>query len=110
MSLTEDAKPLFYSDLSPEAADAAFASLCKFQSRKSLNTFPQFIESEITVPKTYLQCELDKTVPPEFQQVMIQVGGFGNVVKLESGHSPFLSVPNKVVEAIVQVCDKAAGV
>ena len=105
MSLTEDAKPLFYSDLSPEAADAAFASLCKFQSLKSLTTFPDFVESEIAIPKTYVLCERDQTVPPSFQEMMTQVGGFGKVVKLGSGHSPFLSMPGKVVGTIVEACE-----
>ena len=101
LSLTEAAKPLFYSDIPTEAADAAFASICKFQSLKSLNYFPQFIESEIAVPKLYLLCERDQAIPPAFQEVMVQVGKFDKVVRLESGHSPFLSIPHRVVEAIV---------
>ncbi|KAK3319447.1 Alpha/beta hydrolase fold-1 [Apodospora peruviana] len=106
LSLTEDARPLFYSDLPTEAADKAWASVCKFQSHKSLSTFPRFIESEITIPKTYLLCEKDQAVPPEFQQMMAQVGKFEHVVKLDSGHSPFLRKPGDVVEAIVTVCNQ----
>ncbi|KAK4141783.1 Alpha/beta hydrolase fold-1 [Dichotomopilus funicola] len=101
LSLTEAAKPLFYSDLSPDAADAAFASICKFQSHKSLNYFPQFLESEITVPKLYVLCERDQTIPPAFQEVMVQVGKFDKVARVQAGHSPFLSVPGEVVDVIV---------
>jgi len=52
--INEATKPLFYSNLFPDVADAKFASIFKFQSLKSLNYFPQFLESEITVPKLYL--------------------------------------------------------
>ncbi|KAK0644462.1 Alpha/Beta hydrolase protein [Cercophora newfieldiana] len=109
LSLTDAAKLLFYSDLSPKAANTAFASICKFQSQKSLNAFPQFLESEITVPKLYLLCERDQAIPPAFQEVMVQVGKFDKVVRLESGHSPFLSVPEKVVEAIVEFGNEFSG-
>ncbi|KAK3353294.1 Alpha/Beta hydrolase protein [Lasiosphaeria hispida] len=109
VSLTEGVKSQFYSDLAPDAADAVFGSLCKFQSHKSMNTFPQFIESEITVPKMYLLCERDQTLLPAFQEAMVQVGKFDKVVRLESGHSPFLSVPGKVVETIVGFCGEVSG-
>jgi hypothetical protein len=61
------------------------------------------------VPKTYLLCERDQAVPPQFQQMMIRVGRFEKVVKVDSGHCPFLSMPAKVVEAIVGVCEEVAG-
>ncbi|KAK0724368.1 Alpha/Beta hydrolase protein [Lasiosphaeris hirsuta] len=110
ISLTEGAKPQFYNDLPAETADVAFASLCKFQSKKSMNTFPQFLESEITVPKLYLLCERDQTMPPAFQESMVKVGKFDKVVRLESGHSPFLSIPGEVVEAIATFCGEVAGI
>lgn len=102
--LTEGAKPEFYNDLPPEKADAAFASLCKMQSHKSMNTFPQSIQSEVTVPKLYLLCEKDQTVPPSLQEAMAKVGRFDKLVRLDSGHSPFLSIPGEVVKAIVGFC------
>ena len=73
-----------------------------------MNYFPQFLESEITVPKLYLLTERDQTIPPAFQEVMVQIGKFDKVVRLESGHSPFLSVPEKVVEAIVEFSGEVA--
>ncbi|KAK1751213.1 Alpha/beta hydrolase fold-1 [Echria macrotheca] len=106
LSLTEDAKPVFYSGLSPELADAAFTSLCKFQSHAAFHVCPDFIASDITVPKTYLLCESDQAVPPAYQQVMIEFGKFQKVVRLASGHSPFLGMPGRVVDEIVQVCDQ----
>ncbi|KAK0616863.1 Alpha/beta hydrolase fold-1 [Immersiella caudata] len=109
ISLTEAAKPLFYSDVPSQAADAAWASLCKFQSFKSLNTFPQFLESEIAIPKLYLLCVRDQTVPSAFQETMTQVGKFDKVLRLESGHSPFFSVPGKVVEAIAEFSGEVSG-
>lgn len=100
---------MFYSDLPAEKADAAFASLCKFHSHKSLSTAPTFLESDITVPKLYLLCEKDQTLAPAFQEAMVQVGKFDRVIRLDSGHSPFLSIPEEVVEAIVSFSGEVAG-
>lgn len=109
VSVTEGAKAQFYGDLPPAVADAAFAALCKFQARKSMSVFPQFIESEITVPKMYLLCEKDQTVLPALQEKMARVGKFDKVVRLDSGHAPFLSVPGEMVEAIVGFCEEISG-
>lgn len=104
LSLTEGAKPLFYSDLPAEVADKTFASLCKFQSRASLSAVPEFILSEANLRKTYVLCEQDQTVVPPFQEMMVQVGKFDKVVRLPTGHAPFLTVPEKVIEAIEETC------
>jgi hypothetical protein len=99
--LQESAKPIFFSDVSPEEADIAWDNLFKQQSRKSITTFPQYVESEIRCPKTYVVCEKDQAVPPAFQEQMAGMGGF-NIVKVSSGHAPFLTVPNEIVAAILR--------
>ncbi|KFX95750.1 hypothetical protein O988_05654 [Pseudogymnoascus sp. VKM F-3808] len=101
LHLGEAAKPLFFSDLSPAAQDTAWSQTYKTQSRKSLLTKPNFIETDITIPKTYLMCEEDQTVSPMYQESFIKTGGFNNVVKIPSGHFPFISMPEKVVKAII---------
>ncbi|KAK0738712.1 Alpha/Beta hydrolase protein [Schizothecium vesticola] len=110
ISLTEGAKGVFYSDVAAEVAEEAFRGLCKFKSHASETAVPGFVEREIAVPKMYILCEEDKAVLPDFQERMVEVGGFDRVVRLRSGHSPFLSVPGEVVEAIVGFCGEVAGV
>ncbi|KAH6665355.1 Alpha/beta hydrolase fold-1 [Plectosphaerella plurivora] len=104
LSLTEDAKPLFFNDVPPEIADQAWASICKFQSHKSLTSPPTFLASQGKCKKTYVLCEKDETVPPQFQEMMVGVGGFDKVVRVPAGHAPYLSVPELVVEAIEGSC------
>lgn len=62
---------------------------------------PEFIESDIKIPKTYVLCEKDEVIAPAYQESFIQIGGFENVVKIEAGHFPFITKPEKVAEAIV---------
>ncbi|KAK1756660.1 Alpha/beta hydrolase fold-1 [Echria macrotheca] len=104
VSVTEGAKAEFYNDVEPAKADAAFASLCRFQSWRSMNTPPAFIEAEITVPKWYILCEKDQTVLPAVQESMASVGKFDRVIRLASGHAPFLSVPEEVVGVVEDFC------
>lgn len=52
------------------------------------------------VPKTYLLCEKDETVSPEYQESFIKTGGFDKVVRVSTGHVPFVSEPGKVAEVI----------
>ncbi|KAK4449778.1 Alpha/Beta hydrolase protein [Podospora aff. communis PSN243] len=109
VSVTEGAIGEFYSDVEPEKADKAFSGLCKYQSWRSMNTPPQFVEREIEVPKMYVVCERDKTVLPNVQESMVKTGEFERVVRLESGHSPFLSMPQRVVEVILGFVGEIEG-
>ncbi|KAH8883455.1 alpha/beta-hydrolase [Thozetella sp. PMI_491] len=101
--LQEPAKALFYSDLDDAGQETAWKALYKAQSRSSLCHFPHFITSDIKIPKLYVFCEEDKTLEPSYQEAFIQIGGFDQVVKLPAGHSPLLSMPEKVVDIIVSV-------
>ena len=73
------------------------------QSRKSLLLRPDYITSDMKVPKTYLLCEKDETVSPEYQEAFIKTGGFDNVVRVATGHVPFVSEPSKMAEVIRDV-------
>ena len=73
------------------------------QSRKSLLLRPDYITSDIKVPKTYLLCEKDETVSPEYQEAFIKTGEFDKVVRISTGHVPFVSEPGKVAEVIRDV-------
>ncbi|KAL2833798.1 Alpha/beta hydrolase fold-1 [Aspergillus cavernicola] len=102
--LEEGGKPLIFTDLSPEQMDIEWNTMFKKQSLKSFHTFPRYIESEYRCSKTYILCEKDETVPPPFQEQMAGSGGF-DIVRLESGHSPHLSVPEDVVAVVTKVAE-----
>ena len=104
--LKEDAKTIWYSDLSPEEQDAAWNDLWKAQSHTSFTHMPSFITSDIKVHKTYVFCEFDKVVDPAYQEAITQFGQYDEVVRLPSGHAPMLSMPEKLVDIIVGAAAK----
>jgi len=69
------------------------------------------------IPSTYVICEIDRALPVEVQEAMVgrtqgmfnegkdEVKAFGVVERCASGHTPWVSMPEVVVEFIV----KAAG-
>lgn len=103
----------FYNDVEPAMAADAAASL-----------LPQAVEAFVTptqhdgcgeFPVTYVVCSLDKALTAEYQRSAVDVirsregrkGGPDAVemVTLESGHSPFLNMP----EECAAIIRKAAG-
>ncbi|KAM0274932.1 hypothetical protein ACHAQH_007741 [Verticillium albo-atrum] len=75
------------------------------QSRASFETQAQFVAADVKVPKIYVLCENDGAVPPEAQLAMAQAAG-AEVVRLTSGHSPYLNP--RTVRELVQIIDKVA--
>ncbi|KAF4481594.1 hypothetical protein FAGAP_12043 [Fusarium agapanthi] len=101
--MTEIANPLFFSDLPPEKQDEAWKLVLGSQSQKSLSDVSDFINSDVTIPKTYGLCEKDQTVPPELREMLVQAGGFDKVEKLSSGHFPFVSIPEETAKLFAQI-------
>lgn len=63
------------------------------------------------VPVTYLLCEKDKAIPVEVQKMMIdkmEESGVkvGRIESCQGSHSPFLSMPEKVVEVVVRAAQE----
>ncbi|KAL3456746.1 Alpha/beta hydrolase fold-1 [Aspergillus heterothallicus] len=106
-TLLPSASALFFSGLPQSEIDAEWATLPLKQTRKSFTDFPSHIESEIQCPKTYILCEEDQAVPPTFQDHMAGVGGY-EVVRVKSGHAPFLSIPEEIVRIIQGVVERVA--
>ena len=53
-----------------------------------------------TRPRTYVECTLDRTIPIESQRRMQQYSPGANVVTLEADHSPYLSKPAELANAL----------
>ena len=56
------------------------------------------------VESVYLVCEGDKILPVQVQEMMADMAG-SRVVRCESGHMVMLSMPEKVVEVIVEAVE-----
>lgn len=64
---------------------------------------------DLDVPFTYVTCTKDKATPLELQKTMIDRVKRDDwiIEQCESGHSPFLSQPDKIVSLIQKTADVA---
>ncbi|KAI0111936.1 alpha/beta-hydrolase [Daldinia grandis] len=91
-----------------EEEKRALAKSLVHQSKDSLEAPVQFTAADVTVPKTYIVCTEDKSLPASLQEQFAQATGC-NIVKLQAGHFPFLESDEgakKVVDIIVDVAGK----
>ena len=53
------------------------------------------------IPRTYIECTLDRTIPLSSQRTMQALCPGANVVTLDADHSPFLSRPRELAETLL---------
>lgn len=88
-----------FNDLTPEMAEKAFSLLCP-EAVASQYQNAELTEKFDTVPRVYIRCTLDQSVPPSLQDQMIAAKPCQKVYNLESGHSPFWSTPEELAEIL----------
>lgn len=54
-------------------------------------------------PKIYVECTKDKAIPIGAQRGMLRDAGISEVISLPSAHSPFLSMPDQLVDVLVSL-------
>ncbi|KAI1210895.1 alpha/beta-hydrolase [Annulohypoxylon truncatum] len=89
----------------PEEEQQGLAKSLVHQSKASLEAPVQYTAVDVTVPKTYIVCSEDPSLPATLQESMAQAAGC-KVVKIEAGHFPFLESAEKakeVVDVIVEI-------
>ncbi len=70
--------------------------------------FPGFIPLQLSqenygrIPKIYIECLQDKAVSLKLQRLMQKESPCDAVYPLDSGHSPFFSMPDQWVEILVE--------
>ncbi|KAB8360704.1 hypothetical protein FH972_024440 [Carpinus fangiana] len=94
----------FYNDLEPAAQDYWVGELRL--ATLTGHAKPTTYAAQRYFPTTYMHTSLDKTCEPALQQYMIQKNKEAGItgireVTCEAGHSPFLSMPDKVVDEIL---------
>ena len=95
-----DPVELFYHDCSEEDAAFALGGLCPEPLFGLMAPVRLSAARFGAVPKYYIECTQDRTVRPARQQLMQQTWPLRRVVKLDTGHSPFLSNPAALAAAI----------
>lgn len=53
-----------------------------------------------SLPRTYVECTFDRTIPIDSQRRMIAMSPGAKVVTLEADHSPYLSKPQELADAL----------
>lgn len=57
------------------------------------------------VPRAYIHCALDKAISLPFQREMVRTTPCDLVLTLETGHSPFLTAPDALAQALLSLCE-----
>ena len=96
----------FYNDLSPTTA-AFWVSRLRNQSLASFVSKTDYVPWQLAIPLVYLVCTNDNAFSVNMQDTMLDRAGRERfiIARCDTGHSPFLSRP----EVVVEVIRKAAG-
>jgi pimeloyl-ACP methyl ester carboxylesterase len=96
----EAATGAFYGGCAPDDVAQAVAGLIP-EPLAPMN-MPLAITSDRfgTVPRHYIECTHDAAIPLALQREMQSVWPCASVTTLESGHSPFLSMPDQLAATL----------
>lgn len=80
----------FYNDVEGETGKWAASMLCP-QAILPQETVINLTPNSTALPRTYIRCNNDQTIPPIWQAHMSE--GWGSSYDMSTGHSPFLADP-----------------
>ncbi|KAK3711077.1 hypothetical protein LTR37_009864 [Vermiconidia calcicola] len=105
VSTVKDPAYLFYNDMEPAATQPFVDAI-----QPLVHYAPLELSSELykTIPGAYLFCEKDNIVPPSLQTIEADASGL-SVVRLDTGHCPFVSQPELFVQTIDNVIAGSRG-
>lgn len=97
-------REIFYEDLTLEQEEQVKATLEQHSAQTLLSVLTK--AAWMDIPSLYILCTKDRAVTIEDQKAMVnaakKAGGVVDVVELESSHSPFLSMPEKVAGILLE--------
>ncbi len=93
---------LFYHDC-PEGT-AAYANMRLCAQAVAPQAVPCPLgENYASVPRSYIRCTDDRTIPPEFQVTMTQDWPAADVYEMETSHSPFFAAPQELARLLSKI-------
>lgn len=98
------APDVFYHDCPAEAVEYAGQRLCP-QAILPQAT-PLALNRAPSVPRSYIICNDDRTIPPEYQRTMTEDWPAEDVFEMYASHSPFFSQPDKLAEILFQIAER----
>ena len=99
------ARRAFYQD----ASDADFETAMVRIGPEPVSIFREkavFTEDRFDrVPRVYIHCTQDKAIGYTLQREMVRDTPCASVLTLESGHSPFVTMPQELAEALLSLSE-----
>jgi pimeloyl-ACP methyl ester carboxylesterase len=90
--------PNFFGGADPETMEWALSRLCP-QPILPQET-PVWPAASRDLPRRYIRCLQDETIPPEFQATMTEDWPADTVATINTGHAPFLSMPGALARLL----------
>ncbi|KAI0836979.1 P-loop containing nucleoside triphosphate hydrolase protein [Hypoxylon sp. FL0890] len=104
--VNEKAKDLLYNDLPLDKVQATFDNRVA-GSYEPFVTGVDFAVSEVIISKTYIVCEGDALLSPEYERVLAATCGEDlKQVSVSGGHSAFASVPGELVDILARLVEE----
>ena len=104
--LPASAIPAFYNLCSDEDQRASSARLVA-EPVRPLGTVVQITEERFgTVPRHYIECRQDRTIPMDLQRAMQAELPCESVTTLESDHSPFICMPDQLAAVMIEIAER----
>jgi pimeloyl-ACP methyl ester carboxylesterase len=97
------AAAVFYGDCDPTAAAEAARRLCPTPMQPLTAPIDYSDECFGRVRRVYIECDRDSAISPSIQREIHAATPFERVVRLDAGHSPFLSMPRTLAEVLDSV-------
>ncbi len=99
------AADLFYHDCPPDAVAFALENLCPQPIRPQAT--PLAVPSDWqALPKAYIRCTEDRTIPPEYQASMVADWPAADRYEMATSHSPFLAAPEALAAQIDDIASR----
>lgn len=98
---------IFYHDCPAEAVAFAVPRLCP-EPVAPQETPLRLSARAAGLPRHYILCTEDRTIPPEEQERMVADWPAASVTRLASGHSPFLAMPDDLAALLDRVAARLA--
>jgi pimeloyl-ACP methyl ester carboxylesterase len=93
---------LFYHDCSPEDRALAARALCPEPVAPQETPLALSARSQ-DLPRFYIRCTDDRTIPPEYQEVMERAVPAAHRFTLPTSHSPFFAAPEATARLIAEI-------
>lgn len=69
-----------------------------------------FCANDLKIPKTYVYCGLDQATLPAMQDLFIAGTPDMKVIKVPTGHFPWLNMPGEIAEIIIQAAQESVAI